>query len=92
MPPFLPAPPLRVNPRPPPTTIGFRLPARNRHGGLYVFRMIDADGFFHSADALALEDGWTVKIQGDGLQAISLEISDPDGVVRHACPVFSARL
>lgn len=61
-------------------------------GGLYVFRMIDAEGFFDSADALALEDGWTVKIQGDDLQAMSIEISDSNGVLQHTSPVFAARL
>lgn len=60
--------------------------------GLYVFRMIDSEGFFYSADALALEDGWTVKIKSDDLQAISIEITDSNGVLQHTHAVFSARL
>lgn len=61
-------------------------------GGLYVFRMIDTDGFFHSADGLVLEDGWTVKIEGDGMQGVSIEVSDGNGVLQRTYEVFSARL
>ena len=62
------------------------------NGGLYVFRMIDTDGFFHSADGLVLEDGWTVKIEGDGMQGVSIEVSDGNGVLQRTYEVFSARL
>ena len=47
-------------------------------GGLYIFRMIDADGFFHSANGIVLEDGWRVKVGGE--DGVVLEGLDGDGV------------
>lgn len=61
-------------------------------GGSYVFRMIDADGFFHSADGLVLEDGWTVRIGGDGLESATVEVSDGTGAPQGRYDVFSAQL
>lgn len=61
-------------------------------GGLYIFRMIDADGFFYSANGIMLEDGWTLTIKGDDLQEISIEVSNGDGVLQNTFEVFAARL
>lgn len=61
-------------------------------GGLYIFRMIDADGFFHSANGIMLEDGWTLTIKRDDLQEISIEVSNGDGVLQNTFEVFAARL
>lgn len=60
--------------------------------GLYLFRMIDTDGFFLSANGLVLEDGWTMQLKGSDRQAISLEISDGNGVLQKTYEIFSARL
>jgi hypothetical protein len=59
-------------------------------GGLYIFRMIDADGFFHSANGIVLEDGWRVKVGGE--DGVVLEVLDGDGVLQKTHEVFSARL
>ena len=61
-------------------------------GGLYIFRMIDEEGFFYSADGIALEDGWRMKIEGEDLPSIFLEVSDGEGVSRNTRAVFAARL
>lgn len=61
-------------------------------GGFHVFRMIDAEGFFHSANGIVLEDGWTLEIAGGGLQPVVLAISDGNGVLRQTRETFSARL
>ena len=59
-------------------------------GGLYIFRMIDADGFFHSANGIVLEDGWRVKVGGE--DGVVLEVWDVDGVLQNTHEVFVARL
>ena len=59
-------------------------------GGFYIFRMIDADGFFHSANGIVLEAGWTVKVGGE--DGVVLEVLDGDGVLQKTHEVFSARL
>lgn len=59
-------------------------------GGLYIFRMIDADGFFHSANGIVLEDGWRVKVGGE--DGVVLEVWDGDGVLQKTHEVFVARL
>ena len=59
-------------------------------GGFYIFRMIDADGFFHSANGIVLEDGWRVKVGGE--DGVVLEVLDGDGVLQKTHEVFSARL
>lgn len=61
-------------------------------GGLYIFRMIDEDGLFYSANRIVLEDGWTLTIKGDDLQEISIEVSNGDGVLQNTFEVFAARL
>lgn len=61
-------------------------------GGLYIFRMIDAEGFFYSANGLALEAGWTLQISGDELSSLSLEIRDGAGAVKDTYDLFAARL
>ena len=59
---------------------------------LYMFRMIDADDFYYAADSLVLEEGWTVRIFGEDLNAIAIEVTDENGVLRNTYEVFAARL
>lgn len=59
--------------------------------GLYLFRMIDAEGFYYAADGLTLEEGWTLEIrEEDG--SFTLEIRDGAGEIKDAREVFAARL
>lgn len=60
--------------------------------GLYIFRMIDSDSFFYSADGIALEDGWSIKIKEPDVMETELEVSDENGVLKNTYKVFSARL
>ena len=59
-------------------------------GGLYIFRMIDVDGFFYSANGIVLEDGWRVKVGGE--DGVVLEVRDGGGVLQKTHEVFVARL
>ena len=59
-------------------------------GGVYMFRMIDVDGFFYSANEVVLEDGWRVKVGGE--DGVVLEVWDGDGVLQNTHEVFVARL
>lgn len=59
-------------------------------GGLYIFRMIDGEGFFYSANGVVLEDGWRVKVGGE--DGVVLEVRDGDGVLQKAHEVFVGRL
>ena len=61
-------------------------------GGLYIFRMIDADGFFHSANGIVLENGWRMKVGERAGEGCVLEVLDGDGVLQKTHGVFSARL
>ncbi len=62
--------------------------------GQYIFRMIDAEQFYYSANGIVLEDGWTVSVkmeEGD-LESVILEVTDDAGVLRATYSVFAARL
>ena len=60
--------------------------------GLYLIRMIDADHIFYSADAVALQDGWTVRVAGADLYSVTAEVTDGNGVVQNTYEVFAASL
>lgn len=60
--------------------------------GHYMFRMIDADGFFYSAGGIVLQKGWTVEIKGEALQSIIIEVTDENGALKNTYKVFSAKL
>ena len=60
--------------------------------GLYMFRMIDTDSFFYSANDIILEAGWTLRIKGDDLQSFTVEVTDESGVLKNTYKVFAARL
>ena len=60
--------------------------------GLYLFRMIDTDSFYYSANGISLEDGWTVEIKENDLNNYSLEVRDKNGKTQKTYDVFSARL
>lgn len=61
-------------------------------GGLYILRMIDTDRFFYSAGGITLRAGWTMEVRGAGLHAVTLEVTDENGVLNHSYKVFAARL
>lgn len=61
-------------------------------GGRYLFRMIDTEGFFYSANGVTLEAGWTLEIKGDDAPSVTLEIRDGVGTVRYTYEVCTARL
>ena len=60
--------------------------------GLYLFRMIDSDGWFYSANSVNLKEGWSLQIKGSDPEAITLEVSDENGAVQNTYNVFAARL
>ena len=60
--------------------------------GLYIFRMIDTDHFYYSANGLTIEAGWTVKIKGEDLHSITIEVTDENGTLQKTYEVFVARL
>ena len=60
--------------------------------GLYIFRMIDNDHFYYSANGLTIETGWTVKIKGEDLHSITIEVTDENGTLQKTYEVFVARL
>ena len=60
--------------------------------GLYILRMIDTESFYYSADGIALEEGWTLRIEGNDLWSIVVEVLDESGVLQNTYEVFSARL
>ncbi len=62
--------------------------------GCYIFRMIDVDQYYYSANDLVLEDGWTLSIKtedGDA-QTLTVEVKDTDGAVKGTYSVFAAML
>lgn len=61
-------------------------------GGTYIFRMIDTDEVFYSADGLTLEDGWTLQISGDDLHSVTVVVTDANGETIGAYEVFVAKL
>lgn len=60
--------------------------------GLYIFRMIDADSFYYSANGIALEPNYTVEIKETDTNVFSLEVRDENGKAQNTYEVFSARL
>ena len=60
--------------------------------GLYLFRMIDTDSFFYSANGISLEAGWTMQIEGEDLHSITIKVIDGDGKLSDTYDVFAARL
>ena len=60
--------------------------------GLYLFRMIDADKLYYSADAVALKTGWTVQITGNEVFDYTLLVTNETGALQGTYEVFSASL
>lgn len=60
--------------------------------GLYIFRMIDTDSFYYSANGIKLESGDTLEIKENDDKACALEVRDENGNVKNTYEVFSARL
>ena len=60
--------------------------------GLYILRMIDTDSGFYSADSIALEPGWTVRITEEDLRSVKLEVTDENDVLKNTYEVFAAKL
>ena len=60
--------------------------------GLYIFRMIDTDSFYYSANGIKLENGDTLEIKETEAQAYVLEVRGENGKVKNTYEVFSARL
>ena len=60
--------------------------------GLYIIRMIDTDSIYYSAGGIALESGWTVRITGNDLQSIMVEVTDENDVLKNTYSVFAASL
>ena len=59
---------------------------------LYIIRMIDTNNIFYSANSVALEPGWTVRITGNDLNSVKAEITDENGVLKNTYKVFAASL
>ena len=60
--------------------------------GAYLLRAIDTNGFYYSADGVALHDGWTVKITETEPMSAALEVTDEYGAPQHTYDVFVAQL
>ncbi len=60
--------------------------------GQYIFRMIDADSFFYSADGISLEPDNILKIKENDSQSVILEVTDENGALKNTYKVFKARL
>ena len=60
--------------------------------GLCIFRMIDTDSFYYSANGIKLENGDTLEIKENEAQAYALEVRGKNGRVKNTYDVFSARL
>lgn len=60
--------------------------------GLYMFRMIDTDKYYYSADHIAIEDGCTVEIKGEELNQITIKVTYGSGAVVSTYEVFAAKL
>ncbi len=61
------------------------------NNGLYIFRMIDTESFFYSADSIKLEPGWILKIKEKDINSVELEVTDKNGSL-YTYKVFKARL
>ena len=60
--------------------------------GLYIFRMIDTDKMYYSAEDIVIEDGWTLEIKGDINSSIVIEVTDKDHQLNATYEVFAAKL
>ena len=60
--------------------------------GQYIFRMIDTNHCFYSANGLILEAGWSMEIKGEDLYSLTIEVSDENGEIINTCEVFARRL
>ena len=60
--------------------------------GLYLIRMIDADGFYYSVNCVAIENGWSVTIKENGAMSALAEVTDENGTPQSTYEVFVARL
>ena len=60
--------------------------------GLYLFRMIDADRFYYSANGVKLQANWSVTIRADDPHTVTLEVKDETGTLQNTYAVFSAML
>lgn len=60
--------------------------------GLYIFRMIDTDGMYYSADNLTLEGGFTLELTGSDLRALTLTVTNEAGEQVVTYDVFVASL
>lgn len=60
--------------------------------GLYLFRMIDTDGFYYSANDITLEDGCTLTVKETDVMHFTLEVTNSDGESLNTYDLFSAKL
>ena len=60
--------------------------------GLYMFRMIDTEKMYYSAENIVIEDGWTLEIKQDSTHVYVIEVTDKDGNLNAAYEVFAAKL
>ena len=61
-------------------------------GGLYLFRMIDADSFYYSVSEIRLKNGWQLTVSGDELDGVKVTVADENGTVQKEYDAFTARL
>ncbi len=60
--------------------------------GHFLFRMIDTDSFYYSANDLALEADWTLEIKENDSRDITLIVTDKNGELKNKYEVFAAKL
>ena len=60
--------------------------------GLYLFRMIDEDGYYYSASGIELKKNWTVRILEKEFRHVVLQITDGTGEPVAEHDVFAAKL
>lgn len=60
--------------------------------GLYIFRMIDTDGFYYSANGISLKADRQLRIKESDTHEFSLEVTDSNGVLQNTYDVFAAKL
>lgn len=61
-------------------------------GGMYIFRMIDTDGLFYSANGIMLKAGHTLRIKENDIMSFTLEVADEKGALQSTYEVFAAKL
>ena len=60
--------------------------------GLYLLRMIDTDHFYYSVNGITLQAGWTMRLAGEDMHSVTLEVTDENGALNGTYKVFAARL